>query len=127
MQCPNCGYDADDEAFFCPQCRFQFRDSEGARPIILCQEDDLFEDKPGTFSKKELKQLEIQLFQPALLLVLLVSLGTYIILSPLPLVPLTLSGLNIPLAGPVSFLTGLVVGILFFLLTRRSLKKYRFT
>ena len=125
MQCPNCGYDADDEAFFCPQCRFQFRDSEGTRPIILCQEDDLFEDKPETFSKKELKQLEIQLFQPALLLALLVSLGSYIIISPLPLVPVTLSGLNIPLAGPASLLTGLAAGILFFLLTRWSVQKFR--
>lgn len=124
MQCPNCAYDVDDDANFCPQCRYWFRDESETEE--LQQDDDLFEEKPDIFTKKELKQLEIQLYQPTFLLILLISLGFYIVISPLSLFSITVSGIHIATAGGISVLIGLVTGLLFFCLTRRSLRKSRF-
>ena len=137
MQCPDCGYDADDAAIFCPQCRFRFRDI----PEEPVQEEDTIIDppergiiadetileetppgkRPGAFSDSELLQLEVQLLQPAALVVLIIALVTYTVLSAIPFAPVTIAGLNFSITGILCFTCGLIFGIVFFFVARRLL------
>jgi hypothetical protein len=137
MQCPDCGYDVDDAAVFCPQCRFRFRhdadepaaatdtvtDVPGGGVIV---DDGIFEDTERAFTDKELRLLEVQLIQPAVLVVLIISLLTYSVIFTVPFVPITIAGLNIGVTGIICLACGLFCGLLFFFLTRRSLLKFRF-
>jgi hypothetical protein len=125
MQCPDCGYEVDDAVVFCPQCRYQFREAQESGCQEIQTEDPLFEDKPTGFSEKELRQLEVQLLQPALFLVVVVSAGLYLLISPLQLFTIYLSGLSIALGAGLSFLIGIAAGLLFFFLARQSIRKFR--
>jgi hypothetical protein len=143
MQCPDCGYEADDTAIFCPQCRFQFREAADSlqESDTGTQEDtippadtgmappqpdeSLFDEDPGTFSKKEQKQLQVQLLQPAFLLVLIVSLLTYTVISGIPFVPVTFAGLDFGVSGLICLAAGVLAGTVFFFLVCRSLTRFR--
>jgi hypothetical protein len=137
MQCPDCGYEADDAAVFCPQCRFQFREGteEPAAPadtVIDLPErgmiDDvsIFEEEQKGFSLKELRLLEVHLIQPAVLIVLVISLVVYTVISTVPFIPLTIAGLSFGVTGIICLACGLAAGILFFVLARKSLEKFRY-
>jgi hypothetical protein len=76
MQCPDCGYDVDDAAVFCPQCRYHFQETDEApvvpdttipdTPVRYGEIDEsIFEERQKTLSDKELRMLKIQLLQPA--------------------------------------------------------------
>jgi hypothetical protein len=65
------------------------------------------------------------LLQPALFLVVVVSAGLYLLISPLQLFTIQLSGLSIALGAGLSFLIGIAAGVLFFFLARKSLRKFR--
>jgi hypothetical protein len=137
MQCPDCGYEVDNSAVFCPQCRFQFRDTDN-RPAVpgttfpdtpvhdVGIDESIFEQTPQAFSDKELRQLEVQLLAPAVLIVLIISLFTYAVISTVPFIPITLAGLNFGVTGIICLAFGLFAGIVFFFLVRRSLKKFRY-
>ncbi|MDD1683521.1 MAG: zinc-ribbon domain-containing protein [Methanoregula sp.] len=136
MQCPDCGYEVDDTAVFCPHCRFQFRDTDD-RPVVpgtpvdtpvhdVRIDESIFEQTPQTFSDRELKQLEVQLLAPAVLIVLIISLFTYTVISTVPFIPITLAGLNFGVIGIICLVCGLVAGMVFFILARRSLRKFRY-
>jgi hypothetical protein len=125
MQCPDCGYEVDDEVVFCPQCRYQFREAQDNNCMEIQTEDPLFEDKPTGFTEKELKGLEVQLLQPALFLVIVISAGLYLLIVPLQMVTIQMSGLSIALGAGLSFLIGIAAGLLFFFLARKSLRKFR--
>jgi hypothetical protein len=137
MQCPDCGYEADDAAVFCPQCRFQFRESENepamdAPPIIdlpergIVDDESIFEEPMRGLPAREFRLAEIQLIQPAVLVVLIISLVTYTVISAVPFIPITIAGLNFGVSGIVSLACGLVAGMIFFLLLRRSLARFRY-
>jgi hypothetical protein len=142
MQCPDCGYEADDSAVFCPQCRFQFRDiiEESAYSPdtfidlpergVIADESILEETRPEEsqkgFSARELRQMEVQLIQPAILIVLLISLVSYTVLSAVPFIPVTIAGLEFGVTGIVCLACGLFAGMIFFFLARRSLRKFRY-
>jgi hypothetical protein len=136
MQCPGCGYDVDDAAVFCPQCRFPFR--EVAEGLAATSEtgmdfpghggiaDDNFFEEPQTgFTRKELRQMEIQLLQPAMLVVLIISLFTYTVISTVSFVPITIGRLIFGVTGIICLACGLVAGLVFFMLGRRSLAKFQ--
>jgi hypothetical protein len=142
MQCPDCGYNADESAVFCPQCRFQFRDiieepDQAADSITGLPERGVISDetvlektipdkrKTG-FSDRELLQLEVQLLQPAVLVVLIIALVTYTILSAIPFVPVTIAGLNFSIIGILCLACGFIFGIVFFFIARRSLVHFRY-
>jgi hypothetical protein len=125
MQCPDCGYEVDDAVVFCPRCRYQFREVQDSGCQEIQMEDPLFEDEITGFSKKELRKLEVQLLQPALFLVVVVSAGLYLLVSPLQLFTLQLSGLSIAVGAGLSFLIGIAAGLLFFFLACKSLRKFR--
>jgi hypothetical protein len=137
MQCPDCGYDVDNSAVFCPQCRFQFRDTSD-RPVIpgttipdtpvhdVGIDESIFEQTPQAFSDKELRQLEVQLLAPAVLIVLIISLFTYAVISTVPFIPITLAGLNFGVTGIVCLACGLVAGMVFYVIVRRGLKKFQY-
>jgi hypothetical protein len=135
MQCPGCGYNADDTAVFCPRCRFQFREfaDAPAYPDTLAvieretiSDDSIFEERQKGFSNKELKMLEVQLVQSAILVALIFSLFIYTLIWTTPFIPVTYAGLSFGLTGPVCIACGLLAGLVFFFFTRRSLVRFRF-
>lgn len=131
MQCPGCGYEVDDTAIFCPQCRFQFRKTD-TLPVVDTPADNaksdesFFEETQKAFSGKELRMLEVQLLQPAILVVLVISLCLYTVISTVPLIPITVAGQSYGMAGILCLACGLVTGILFFVFARSSLRKFRY-
>jgi hypothetical protein len=131
MQCPDCGYEVDDTAIFCPQCRFQFRKTD-TLPVVdtpannAKSDESFFEETQKAFSGKELRMLEVQLLQPAILVVFVISLCLYTVISTVPLIPITVAGQSYGMAGILCFACGLVTGILFFVFARSSLRKFRY-
>jgi hypothetical protein len=142
MQCPDCGYEADEASVFCPQCRFQFRDiieiPVSTRDTFIdlpergtVTEDDIFEEPlpAGTqtaFTAKEVRQMEVQLMQPAFLIILIISLVTYSLIASIPFIPVTIAGLDFGITGIICLACGLFFGIVFFFIMRRSLQKFRY-
>jgi hypothetical protein len=136
MQCPDCGYEVDDSVIFCPQCRFQFRKTD-TLPVGLdttipdtpvhdaTSGESFFEETQKAFSGKELRMLEVQLLQPAVLVVLVISLFMYTVISTVSFIPITVAGQTFGMTGIVCLATGLVAGMVFFILARRSLAKFR--
>jgi hypothetical protein len=142
MRCPDCGYEADNASVFCPQCRFRFRDmidepDMGGDTIIdlpergIVADESVFEEiqpeeRAHAFSDRELRQLEVQLLQPAVIVVLIISLFLYTVISTVPFIPVTLAGIDFGVTGIVCLAGGLLAGIVFFLITRRSLRRFRY-
>jgi hypothetical protein len=142
MICPDCGYDADNASVFCPQCRFRFRDIiEEPDPAVdtiidlpergIVADESVFvesqpEERSHAFSDRELRQMEVQLLQPAVLVVLIIALVSYSVLSAVPFVPLTIAGLEIGVTGILCLACGIFAGLVFFVITRRSLRKFRY-
>jgi hypothetical protein len=137
MQCPDCGYEVEDTAVFCPQCRFQFRETDDTpvfpettvpdTPVHGVEIDgSIFEQTPTGFSDKELRMLGVQMMAPAVLVVLIISLFTYTVISTVPFSPITLAGLSFGVTGIICLACGLLAGIVFFVLARRSLAKFRY-
>jgi hypothetical protein len=50
----------------------------------------------------------------------------YSVISTVPFIPVTLAGLNFGVTGIVSLACGIVAGIVFFFLIKRSLVKFRY-
>jgi hypothetical protein len=137
MQCPGCGYEADDAAVFCPQCRFQFREGADGPVVVtdtvidlpergVVDDESIFEEPQRGFSDKELRLCEVHLIQPALLVVIIISFFTYTVISTVPFIPLTVAGLSFGVTGILCLACGLFTGIVFFFLARRSLLKFRY-
>ena len=136
MQCPDCGYEVDNAAVFCPQCRFQFQETDDApfpdpsipdTPVQDREMDEsIFEERQKTFSDKELRMLEVQLMQPAVLVVLVIALITYTLIGTIPFIPLTIAGLNFGITGILCLACGILAGIVFFFFFRRSLLKFTY-
>lgn len=136
-QCPACGNDVDEAAVFCPQCRFRFRET-GESPAVpgpavretpaqIHESHELRVREPHKrFSAKELRKLDVQLMQPAFLVVLIISLFTYSVISTVPFIPIPFSGLNLGVTGIISLTCGLLAGIVFLFLSRSSLSKFRY-
>jgi hypothetical protein len=70
--------------------------------------------------------LEVQLLQPAILVVLIISLFTCMVISTIPCVPIIIAGLIFGVTVIISLACGLVAGTRFFVLARRSLRKFRY-
>jgi hypothetical protein len=143
MRCPDCGYDADDASNFCPHCRFPFRDIIDDEPPlaagtyidlpergIIADETMLEETRAGeklqAFSDKERRQLEIQLLQPSVLVVLVVALFSYSVLYSVPFVSLSIAGLSLGITGIVCLASGLVAGLVFYSVAKRSIRNFRY-
>ncbi len=140
MQCPYCGYEVDDDAVFCPQCRFQFREvaeEQGdARDRFIkiskrgvTIDESLFEETKKTrkgFSEKELRELRVQLITPAVLVILMVSLFVYTVISSISLPLVTVAGFTFGLTGIICLSCGLLAGIIFFAVTQWSLRNFRY-
>jgi hypothetical protein len=124
MHCPDCGYEVDDQAVFCPQCRHHFESGEPG-PLEILAGDPLFEEEATGFSTKELRHLEIELLQPSLFLALVVSAGLYLLISPLQLITISIAGLGIAPGAGIALLIGLGAGLIFFYMVRHSLRKFR--
>ncbi|OPX64546.1 hypothetical protein [Methanoregula sp. PtaB.Bin085] len=143
MRCPDCGYDADDASIFCPHCRFQFRDIiEEEPPLVpdtfidlpergIIADERLIdearpEDPDRVLTGKERRQLEVQLLQPSVLVVLIIALFSYSVLYTIPFVPLSIAGQNLGITGIICLACGLVAGLVFYYLEKRSIRNFRF-
>ena len=134
MYCPDCGYEVDNTAVFCPQCRFQFQETDDVpfpdttipdTPVYdRGMDKSIFEERQTTFSDKEIRMLEVQLMQPAVLVVLVISLVTYTLIGTIPFIPLTIAGLTFGITGILCLACGILAGIVFFFFFRRSLTKF---
>jgi hypothetical protein len=120
MQCPTCGYESiADEAVFCPHCRHQFRELES---------DVVFETPhfppmdhrvrtPGTdekLSKREIHMIQIQLIQPAVLIMIAVGAVLYAGIGPVQGMAITLSSIEIRYGGFLCIVTGAVIAWFFY-------------
>ena len=103
MHCSVCGHKVDDQAVFCPQCRHHFPENVESDPREIPAGDPSFEGEATGFSAKELRHLEIELLQPSLFLTLVVSAGLYLLISPLQVFTISLSGLSIAPGAGLSF------------------------
>jgi hypothetical protein len=142
MQCPDCGYEVEDTAVFCPQCRFRFREAAEGPAVTadtvtdvpgsgVITDDSIFEEThsqetPTPFTAKELKQLEIQLLQPAVLVVLIISVFVYSLVWTVPFIPVSIAGLDFSMTGVICLACGLFAGLVFFYISWRSLVKFRY-
>jgi hypothetical protein len=124
MHCPDCGYEADDRAVFCPQCRHHFESGEPGPEEILAG-DPLFEEEPTGFSAKELRHLEIELLQPSLFLALVVAACLYFLVPPLQLITFSMAGMSIAPGAGIALIVGLCAGLIFYFAERHTLKKFR--
>lgn len=151
MQCPDCGYMADDAAVFCPRCRFQFREAFGGpvfpeeedvpgptEPFFDLPERRMIEDDPvpadtgsnerkaaEAFTEKERRFLAASLLQTSVLVVLIGAGVTWTAIAEVPFVSVTAYGLSFGIAGILSLCAGLFAGVLFFLIARRQLGTFR--
>jgi hypothetical protein len=136
MQCPDCGYEVDDTVVFCPRCRYQFRKTDtapaagaaGTHPPLHDTEidDTFFEESRNGFSDKEIRLLEVQLLQPAVLVVVIIALFTYSLVLNVPFIPVTIAGLSFGVTGIVCLTCGLLAGFAFYYLELRSLVRFRY-
>ena len=124
MHCPDCGYEVDDRAVFCPQCRHHFESGEPDPQEILAG-DPLFEEEPSGFTPKELRHLEVELLQPSLFLVLIVSAGLYFLVAPLRALSISTAGLSIAPGAGIALLIGIAAGLVFYYFERHALRKFR--
>lgn len=69
--------------------------------------------------------MEVQLMQPAILIILIISMVTYSLIISIPFIPVTIAGLDFGITGIICLACGLFFGIVFFFLVRRSLVKFR--
>jgi hypothetical protein len=125
MHCPDCGYEVDDLAVFCPQCRHHFLEHDGPDPQEVLAGDPLFEQETTGFTPKELRHLEVELLQPSLFLALIVSAGLYFLVTPLQALSISMGGMGIVPGAGIALIAGIVAGLLFFYSARHSLKKFR--
>ncbi len=133
MECPACGYQADDAAVFCPNCRYQFREDTGEEPEPVpdtSAQEEVFEnfvaEIPRKFSGKELRMMGVMLQQSAIIVVFIIAIFTYLIIGQVPFVSVSLGSLTLGMAGLISLAAGLAAGIIFFLSSRRSLARFRY-
>lgn len=119
MQCPTCGYEGiAEESVFCPQCRHQFREPEY---------EVIFDNPPPApaprqarkpaaepFTGKEIRQMQVQLLQPALLLMLSLAAVLYLSSPRIPELAATVSSVEIHYGGFLSLLVGAVVAWIFY-------------
>jgi Zn finger protein HypA/HybF involved in hydrogenase expression len=125
MHCSVCGHEVDDQAVFCPRCGHHFPENVEPDPREVSAGDPLFEQEVMGFSAKELRHLEVELLQPSLFLVLVVSAGLYFFIPPLQVFTFSMSGLTITPGAGLALLIGLAGGLLFFYTARHSLRKFR--
>jgi len=139
MECPECGYDVDGSANFCPRCRHRFRDPEpepdiladpmapGDAPVLPAYgSEDFIEPVPEErFSGKEIQFLKIQLIQPAMLLVAGVAIAGYVSLPQLQAMTFAYRDISVPAGGAVCLVAGIVVGAIFYWGMSARLGRYR--
>ena len=124
MQCPICGYEGiDEEACFCPHCRYQFIEPE---PDAIFESPVLYEPPrhqtgtskaEGRFSKKEIHQMEVQLLQPAILLMIVIAAVSYLAFGQMPQLAVRISSVEIPYGGFLSLFVGAVIAWVFYRIT----------
>jgi hypothetical protein len=120
MQCPFCGYDSiADEASFCPQCRYQFREPEqdvtfDTPPSYTARSKSGRKPSGEKFSKKELVELEVRLLGPAVLLMLALAMVFYFSSGRIVELTVPLASEEIRIGGLLSLFVGAVFAWIFY-------------
>ena len=124
MQCPACGYDGiHEEACFCPRCRYQFQvPDDGPLPETWAPEPPasapLRRKGEEKFTRKEIRQMKIQLLPSTLILMLTILLLISVSYPRVSQLMITISGVNFPLGGLLSLgIAAVVAGIFHFLVS----------
>jgi hypothetical protein len=120
MQCPTCGYESiAGEAVFCPQCRHQFREPEyelifDSPPHPVPEQRGSRKADGDIFTKKEIRQMQVQLLQPAILVMLSLAAALYLSIGRISELSVTVSSLEIRYGGLLSLVTGAIFAWIFY-------------
>ena len=126
MECPECGYEVDEAANFCPNCRHQFRDGDdvgfdrppedaGDAAVLPASAAEYYEPGiPEKFSGKELQYLKVQLIQPAMTITLAVAVTAYFAFPQVQAVTILVRDYSLPVGGAICLLSGIIVGGIFY-------------
>lgn len=133
MECPECGFDVDGSANFCPMCRHRFQESLVDDPLPAGEQEQAAEttaeplpdEELEKFSGKELQYLKVQLIQPSMIMVAAVALTGYLSVPQVQILSFTFRDSSFPVGGAVCLLAGIVVGGLFYGIMAARLKRFR--
>ncbi len=121
MECPECGYDAEDAANFCPQCRHEFKEPDvefESLPSATGTEEPSSlatpEKNPELFSRKELQHLRVHLLQPSMLMTAGVAITGDVTVPQVRDVSFNALGQTYPAGGALCVIAGIVIGALFY-------------
>ncbi|HVN73052.1 MAG TPA: zinc ribbon domain-containing protein [Methanoregula sp.] len=138
MECPECGYDVDADANFCPRCRHRFRVPEPepdfiteempAEPPILPaygSEDFSEPSAEERFTGKELQFLRILLLQPAMILGAAVAVIGYFSMPQVQALSVVVSNTSFFIGGAICVLAGIIVAGIFYWGMSARLKRFK--
>jgi hypothetical protein len=120
MQCPTCGYESiAEEAVFCPQCRHQFREPEyevifDSPPYPVPEQRGSRKADGDVFTKKEIRLMQVQLLQPAILVMLSLAAALYLSSGRIPELSIMVSTVEVRYGGLLCLFTGAVVAWIFY-------------
>ena len=124
MECPQCGYDVDGSANFCPRCRHRFQESldiedwppvpEHGQSVEKSASEPSPDQDPEKFSGKELQYLKVQLIQPSLLVIGGVAIAGYVSFPQLQTITVAFRETAVPAGGAICLFAGLVIGGIFY-------------
>lgn len=119
MQCPACGYETvPEEAVFCPHCRHRFQEPEldvsfrtprfKPKPVPYhCRDDD-------RLSGREIRKIQIQLLQPAVLVMIALAAGLYLAVGRIQDLTFSSSFFEIRYGGLLCLVTGALLAWIFY-------------
>ena len=139
MECPECGYDVDADANFCPRCRHRFRAPEpepdfitdempaGEPPILPAYGSEDFSEPAAEerFTGKEIQFLRILLLQPAMILGAAVAVTGYLSVPQLQTQVFAYRDISVPAAPVVSLVAGIIAGAVFYGVMAGRLKRFK--
>jgi hypothetical protein len=120
MQCPACGYDpVDDEAWFCPNCRYQFR---GPEPGETGERSPPYEPEPEAWQERDgdaggipgIRGIQVQLLQPALMVMLASAAILYLASGQVAGLAFTFASFEIRYGAFLCLVTGAIIGWIFY-------------
>jgi hypothetical protein len=120
MQCPACGYDGiAEEASFCPNCRHPFRETESdvifeSPPQYLPEPRPARKSPKEKLTRKEMLQFEVQLLQPAVILMLALAAVFYLSSGRIAELSVSVLSSEIRYGGVLCLIAGAVIAWIFY-------------
>jgi hypothetical protein len=120
MECPACGYDGiAEEALFCPHCRHKFQELEfdemfESPPVYEPEQPEEHGVSGDLFVENQVRQIQVQLLQPAILVMLSTAAVLYLASGRIADLAVTVAAYEIRYGGFLCLLAGAIVGWIFY-------------